>query len=75
MGTALIALAPTARPTPIGPAARPHCARFLAHLIATTRQAPQTRARRRAAPHQATAAYDAAKRQHPAIGSLFAQDA
>jgi hypothetical protein len=32
---------------------------FVAHLIATSAQAPQTRARRRANADQATAAYDA----------------
>jgi hypothetical protein len=32
---------------------------FIAHLIATTTQAPQTRLRRRAEPEQATAAYRA----------------
>jgi len=37
---------------------RPH-ADFIAHLIATSAQAPQTRARRRAAPEQAIAIYRA----------------
>ena len=32
---------------------------FVAHLIATSAQAPQTRARRRANPHEAIAAYGA----------------
>jgi hypothetical protein len=32
---------------------------FVAHLIATSAQAPQTRARRRADPEDAIAAYDA----------------
>jgi hypothetical protein len=31
---------------------------FLAHLIATKRGFPQTRERRRAEPHEATAAYE-----------------
>jgi hypothetical protein len=35
-------------------------AEFLAHLIATKDQAPQTRERRRAAPSEAIAAYQAA---------------
>jgi len=35
---------------------------FLAHLIATAQQAPQTRARRRAEPEAATSAYAAAAR-------------
>jgi hypothetical protein len=35
------------------------CADFIAQLIATKIQAPQTRARRRAEPNEATAAYSA----------------
>jgi len=56
---ALVPIAPTdhaaehARPT-----GRPH-ADFIAHLIATSIQAPQTCARRRAAPEDAVAAYGA----------------
>jgi hypothetical protein len=43
-----------------------HCATrrqapFLAHLIATARQEPQTRERRRAEPSEAIAAYEAMK--------------
>jgi hypothetical protein len=64
------ALVPTA-PAPFGSdAAAPHrsdrfdgsrpCGGFLAQLIATAQQAPQTRARRRAAPGDASAAYAAA---------------
>lgn len=37
-------------------------AEFLAHLVATAVQAPQTRVRRRAEPKEATAAYDALDR-------------
>jgi hypothetical protein len=40
-------------------AARPPNADFVAHLIATAAQAPQTRARRRAEPEEAIAAYGA----------------
>jgi hypothetical protein len=40
-------------------ATRP-CAVFLAHVIATAQQAPQTRARRRAEPDHATTVYGAA---------------
>jgi hypothetical protein len=41
------------------PAGRPRQATFLAHLIATKEQAPQTRERRRAEPTEAIAAYRA----------------
>ena len=56
---ALVVLASGRRET------HPHCATprpafFLAHLIATARQLPQTRERRRAEPCDAIAAYAAA---------------
>jgi hypothetical protein len=56
---ALVPVAP-ADPAPITSfaASRPH-AGFIAHLAATRAQAPQTRARRRAAPAEAIAAYGA----------------
>jgi hypothetical protein len=55
---ALVALAPAA---PLREAvARHHQAPFLAHLLAVKDQHPQTRARRRATPHEAIAAYRAA---------------
>jgi hypothetical protein len=55
------ALVPTAPPPPRSgqafiPILQP-CAAFLAQLIATALQAPQTRARRRAEPADATAVY------------------
>jgi hypothetical protein len=56
------ALVPTA-PSPLHEpalASRPPSAGFLAQLIATAQQAPQTRARRRAEPDHASAVYDAA---------------
>jgi hypothetical protein len=56
---------PSARPT----LPRPDAA-FLAHLIASREQAPQTRARRRAEPGEATAAYGAQPSVHPAPRSL-----
>ncbi len=57
MSTALIPLAPNRREAPAAHApARPR-ADFVAQLIATLGQAPQTRARRRAEPEQAIAAY------------------
>jgi hypothetical protein len=57
-GRALIAVQPVARADASSPT-RPQ-ASFLAHLIATDRQLPQTRERRRAEPEDAIAAYTAA---------------
>jgi hypothetical protein len=46
-------------------------ASFLAHLIATANQLPQTRERRRADPEEVTAIYSAATAErHPAGGKL-----
>jgi hypothetical protein len=67
VSTALIRLAATDREAPPAPAAlagaRPR-ADFVAQLIATSWKAPQTRARRRAEPQAAIAAYRAL-RQSP----------
>jgi hypothetical protein len=52
-GTALV---PIALPGAARPAGRAHAA-FLTHLIATRRELPQTRARRRAEPGEAARAY------------------
>jgi hypothetical protein len=75
MSTALVPVAPANRSEPFTGAPRSPSAPFLAHLIATARQAPQTRFRRRAEPEQAAAAYAAAPRARPAAGKLFRQDA
>jgi len=59
------ALVPTAPPDASGPKSgrpTPTNADFVVHLIATRAQWPQTRARRRAEPAQAIAAYDALDR-------------
>ena len=54
------AAAPTAAQTVANVRAKSHAnADFVAHLIATSAQAPQTRARRRANSDEAIAAYDA----------------
>ena len=55
------ALVPTtvAPPSEAVAASQPASATFLAQLIATAQQAPQTRARRRAEPEHARAVYDA----------------
>lgn len=59
MRNALVPLAPVGRDSGNPRAGRRPNADFIAHLIATTGQAPQTRARRRAEPEEAIAAYRA----------------
>ncbi len=67
MTTALIPLAPTDREAAVvHTSARPR-ADFVAQLIATSGKAPQTRARRRAEPEEAIAAYRALRRSPAAI--------
>lgn len=59
-----VALVPLARPIPLttsGPINRPDPS-FVAHLIATAAQVPQTRNLRRAAPSDAQSAYTASLR-------------
>lgn len=56
-GRALVPTAPASSPADTTPRPR---GSFLAHLIATAVDAPQTRARRRAEPAEAVAAYAAA---------------
>ena len=62
MSTALVPLAPADETAPLGPVLGRTRADFLALLIATSVQAPQTRARRRAEPREAIAAYGAQDR-------------
>ena len=54
---ALIALTPPAKAEPAGSRQTPFQVPFLAHLLAVKDQHAQTRERRRAAPHEAIAAY------------------
>ncbi len=73
MSDALVPLAPS----PYAPAypraaRRPH-ADFIAQLIATSLQVPQTCARRRAAPEEATAAYGARERPPAAPGRMLSR--
>jgi hypothetical protein len=56
MNNALVPVAPSLEKPAASVGQRPH-ADFIAHLIATAVQAPQTRTRRRAEPHVALAAY------------------
>jgi len=73
VSTALIPLAPNDREAPAAPApARPR-AGFVAQLIATLGQAPQTRARRRAEPEQAIAAYRALGRSPTLAGHALSR--
>jgi hypothetical protein len=57
MNTALVPVAQTRRDRPAPSADGRANADFVAHLIATAAQVPQTRARRRAEPQDAAAAY------------------
>jgi hypothetical protein len=59
-GTALVPIAHAASREALCVARRHPVAAFVAHLIATHQRAPQTRARRRADPADAVAAYRAA---------------
>jgi hypothetical protein len=59
VGTALVPIAPVVQRTTPRRSGSPPRADFVAHLIATSAQAPQTRTRRRAEPAMATAAYGA----------------
>jgi hypothetical protein len=59
VGTALVPVAPAPAPAAdaVARSTRRALADFLAHLIATDRQAPQTRTRRRVEPDEAARAY------------------
>lgn len=72
MSTALIRLAATDDEAPICAAAGRPRADFLAQLIATAGQAPQTRMRRRAEPGEAIAAYRAGGRLPALVGHALA---
>lgn len=61
----LVAIEPAAPGERAIPLSRHPAAPFLAHLIATRIQAPQTRARRRAEPGEALAAYGASVQPAP----------
>jgi len=59
LNRALVPIAPAGRNSSAAPAGGRASADFIAHLIATAGQAPQTRTRRRAEPEEAIAAYRA----------------
>jgi hypothetical protein len=56
-GTALVPVAPAQATDAVARPTRRALADYLAHLIATDRQAPQTRTRRRVEPDEAARAY------------------
>src|SRR5262245_13008770 len=69
-GTALVAVAPATARGQLSIAGGRPVAAFVAHLIATRQLAPQTRARRRANPAEAVAAYRAADHAAKACAPL-----
>jgi hypothetical protein len=66
-GRALIVIGPGPR-TAVDPAGSRPSAVFLAQLIATAQRAPQTRRRRRAAPHEVSSLYAAGSAPAARIG-------
>jgi hypothetical protein len=73
VNTSLVPVMPVNRDTDKPrPASRPDCG-FVAHLIATKAQAPQTRSRRRAEPGEAISAYVALDWQPNAAGRVLAR--
>jgi hypothetical protein len=73
MTTALIALSAKNRNEPGSLASIRSNAVFVAHLIATAAQMPQTRARRRAEPDEASAAYRALGQWPSTAGSALSR--
>jgi hypothetical protein len=71
-GTALVPIAPARAPDPLSRPARRPLAAFLVHLIATARQAPQTRSRRRLEPGEAAGRYRATLAA-PAAGAVLSR--
>jgi hypothetical protein len=70
IGRALVPTAPSPRTDAPLASSRPS-GTFLAQLIATALAAPQTRARRRAEPGDASAAYQAAHAAPTAVGRIL----
>jgi hypothetical protein len=66
-GRSLVALTPSCDPQEQPPCSRLSAA-FIAHLVATAQQAPQTRLRRRADPETANAVYAAAAIRNATVG-------
>jgi len=73
LSTALVPLVPTEQAAAdLRSTGRPH-ADFIAHLIAMSSQAPQTRVHRRAAPDEVTASYRALDRWRPVPGRVLSR--
>lgn len=70
-GRALVSVQPIERHEHPSALSRRPTAAFLAHLIATQQDEPQTRDRRRAKPAEAMAAYDGTKVEFVASGRGF----
>jgi hypothetical protein len=73
VNTALIPFAPADREAPAAHANGRASANFIAQLVATATKAPQTRARRRAEPEEATAAYHALDRRPKSPGRTLSR--
>lgn len=73
MSTALVPLTQCDDAAPAGYAGSRPRADFLAQLIATLGQAPQTRQRRRARPQEAVVAYRASGRLSPPVGRALSR--
>ena len=74
MNNALVPVAPVNRDDPERPhqAGRPDCS-FIAHLIATKEQAPQTRTRRRAELAEAIGAYAGLGQRPTSAGRILSR--
>lgn len=68
---ALVLVRPVERTEPLGERARRPSAAYVAHLIATHRQEPQTRARRRLEPAEAVVRYAEGGRVPPGANGLL----
>jgi hypothetical protein len=73
MNNALVAITPMSDENPATGAHARANAGFVAHLIATAAQAPQTRVRRRAEPEEALAAYRAGGRAQTEVGRALSR--
>jgi len=73
MTTALVAIGPMVEHAPVATASARANAPFVAHLIATAAQVPQTRARRRAEPDAASATYRALGQRLSEAGGVLSR--
>ncbi len=73
MKTSLVPVTPTTRDSETPRAVNRPDSGFLAHLIATSAKAPQTRARRRAEPSEAISAYAGLGQRPSAAGRVLSR--